>query len=77
MEPLLGEDGCFAHMADWGAKQVGQMLRIAGIIAVCEGERIIEAETINRATTIAIGMPPMPVFYFPKQRHENLMRSIY
>jgi hypothetical protein len=32
--------GDYAHMRDWGNKVIGKMLRIAGIIAVCEGKII-------------------------------------
>jgi len=36
IEPKLGDLGDLVHMTDWGAKVVGQMLRISGIIALCE-----------------------------------------
>jgi hypothetical protein len=53
VELNLRPDGRYAHMLDWGAKLVGQMLRIAGIIAVCEGRVDIDSDIIERAATLA------------------------
>ena len=53
VEGKLGEGGEYAHMTDWGAKLVGQMLRIAGIIAVCESRTDIDNDVIERAAALA------------------------
>jgi hypothetical protein len=52
-EPLLAQGCRYYHMRDWAAKSKGQMLRIAGIIAVCEGYGEIDAQIIRRASAIA------------------------
>lgn len=53
VESKLGNTGEYKFMQDWCAKLPGQMLRIAGIIAVCDGKVQIDVDIINRASTIA------------------------
>ena len=53
IEAKLGNDGELKFMQDWCAKLPGQMLRIAGIIAVCDGKQQIDIGIVNRAATIA------------------------
>jgi len=53
IEPKLGDLGDLAHMKDWGSKVVGQMLRISGIIALCEERMEINADVIARASALA------------------------
>jgi hypothetical protein len=53
VEEKLGADGDYSHMTDWCAKLVGQMMRIAGIISVCEGRTSIDADIIGRACELA------------------------
>jgi len=53
VESKLGNSGELKFMQDWCAKLPGQMLRIAGIIAVCDDEQQINAKIIKRASTIA------------------------
>jgi hypothetical protein len=53
IEAKLGNDGELKFMQDWCAKLPGQMLRIAGIIAVCDEKCQIDADIIKRASTIA------------------------
>jgi hypothetical protein len=53
VELKLRADGDYAHMRDWAAKLVGQMLRIAGIISVCEGRTSVDGDIIQRAAVLA------------------------
>jgi len=53
MEPNLAVSGSFAHMTEWGTKLVGQLLRIAGIIAVCEGRGDIDEDIARRAVALS------------------------
>jgi replicative DNA helicase len=58
VEPTLGGDGELASLADWGAKYVGAVARIAGILHLAEhgadtGPReAVEAHTIQAAWEI-------------------------
>jgi replicative DNA helicase len=58
VEPTLAGNGELAHLADWGAKYVGAIARIAGIIHLAEhgsdtGPKTpVTAETILRASRI-------------------------
>ena len=59
LEPRLGEDGELAHLADWGAKLVGAVARIAGILHMAEHAGAAEpwtvpisAATVERAILI-------------------------
>jgi len=52
-EHKLGENGEFGFMKDWCAKLPGQMLRIAGILAICGGELVIDEGSAKRAAAIA------------------------
>ena len=52
-EHKLGENGEFGFMKDWCAKLPGQMLRIAGILAICAGEQVIDEGSAKRAAAIA------------------------
>ena len=40
-------------MQDWCAKLPGQMLRIAGILALCDEKHQIDVDVVNRASIIA------------------------
>ena len=53
IEAKLGYGGEFEFMRDWCAKLPGQMLRIAGILAICDGKQAVDANIVNRAATIA------------------------
>jgi hypothetical protein len=53
VEPKLAENGELEFMKDWCAKLPGQMLRIAGILAICGGEREIDEDSAKRAAEIA------------------------
>ena len=52
-EHKLGENGELEFMKDWCAKLPGQMLRIAGILAICGGEQVIDEGNAKRAAAIA------------------------
>ena len=52
-EHKLGENGEFGFMKDWCAKLPGQMLRIAGILALCGGEQVIDEGSAKHAAAIA------------------------
>jgi len=49
----LGENGKLGFMKDWCAKLPGQMLSIAGILAICGSEQVIDECSAKRAATIA------------------------
>jgi len=53
IEVKLGDDGELKFMQDWCAKLPGQMLRIAGILALCDRKRQIDIDIVNRAAVIA------------------------
>jgi len=53
IETKLGENGELKFMQDWCAKLPGQMLRIAGILALCDRKQQIGIDIVNRAATIA------------------------
>ncbi len=60
LEPRLGEAGDLGHIADWGAKLSGAVVRIASILHMVENayrprpwERPVLAETVHAAITIA------------------------
>ena len=52
-EHKLGTNGEFEFMKDWCAKLPGQMLRIAGILAICASEQVIDEGSAKRAAAIA------------------------
>ena len=52
-EHKLGENGELGFMKDWCAKLPGQMLRIAGILAICSGGQVIDEGSAKRAAQIA------------------------
>jgi hypothetical protein len=68
VEAELGGDGSFSHMRDWAAKLVGQMLRIAGIIAVCENRTSINSVVISRAAELAEWYAVNAVALFSKSK---------
>jgi len=53
IEAKLGDNGELKFMQDWCAKLPGQMLRIAGILTICDGKRQIDIDVVNRAAVIA------------------------
>ena len=53
LESKLGVSGNFAFMKDWCAKLPGNLLRIAGILAICKGEKEIDSDSVNRAASIS------------------------
>jgi len=53
VEPKLAENGELEFMKDWCAKLPGQMLRIAGILAICAGQQVIDEGSATRAAAIA------------------------
>jgi hypothetical protein len=53
IEAKLGPEGEFHFMKDWCAKLPGQMLRISGILALCDGKTRIDGEISERAAAIA------------------------
>jgi hypothetical protein len=53
IESKLGDGGEYKFMQDWCAKLPGQMLRIAGILALCDGKDQIDVEIVSRAAAIA------------------------
>lgn len=53
IESKLGESGELKFMQDWCAKLPGQMLRIAGILALCDGKQQIDVDVVERAADIA------------------------
>jgi hypothetical protein len=53
IEAKLGDNGEYKFMQDWCAKLPGQMLRIAGILALCSGKEQIELDEMLRAANIA------------------------
>ena len=60
MEPTLAGDGELAPLADWGAKYVGAVARIAGILHLAElgaetgPKQAVTAQTILAASRIGI-----------------------
>jgi hypothetical protein len=57
VEPKLAPNGTWGHLADWGSKWVGSIVRIAGLLHLADHvgdgwDRPIEAETIDRAAQI-------------------------
>jgi hypothetical protein len=53
IEAKLGDGGELQFMRDWCAKLPGQMLRIAGILAICDGKNEIDANIVRRAAMLA------------------------
>jgi hypothetical protein len=53
VEAKLGENGELRFMRDWCAKCPGMMVRIAGILAVCDEKNQIDCTIIHRASEIA------------------------
>ncbi|WP_226353782.1 DUF3987 domain-containing protein [Pseudonocardia sp. ICBG601] len=58
IEPQLAPDGPLGHIAEWGGKLGGAILRIAGLLHLAEdpagGERPISADTLQRADSIGV-----------------------
>jgi hypothetical protein len=40
VEPKPGEGGAWEHMGEWGGKAAGAVVRIAGILHLCNGQRV-------------------------------------
>jgi hypothetical protein len=74
-EPRLRNNGDYAHMRDWFGKVVGQMLRISGIIAVCEGRAKIDADIIRRASALAEWYAANAVALFTKTKPNSRVRE--
>ncbi len=58
LEPRLGEDGDLGHIADWGSKLAGAVVRIAGLLHLAQHlrkgwARPVEVETVIAAIGIA------------------------
>ena len=53
LESKLGGGGKFVFMKDWCAKLPGNLLRIAGILAICKGEKEIDSDSVSRAASIS------------------------
>jgi replicative DNA helicase len=58
LEPRLGEDGDLGHIADWGSKLAGAVVRIAGLLHLAEHlregwARPVEDETVIGSIEIA------------------------
>ena len=53
IEAKLGDSGELKFMQDWCAKLPGQMLRMAGILTLCDGKQRIDIDVVNRAAVIS------------------------
>jgi hypothetical protein len=53
LEPRLGEDGDLGHIADWGSKLAGAVVRIAGLLHLAEHLREGWARPVEDETVIA------------------------
>ncbi|GHV39855.1 hypothetical protein FACS189490_04110 [Clostridia bacterium] len=87
LEPQLAErGGRFSHMREWGAKLAGNMLRIAGIFALCgdrgtngigdeqkiDEQREINTDAVERAIAIADWYAENAErLFIRKRRHSN------
>ena len=67
LESKIGDSGELSFMQDWCAKLPGQMLRIAGIISVCDGKQSIDSGSVNRASTIASWFMENAIVLFSEQ----------
>lgn len=54
IEQHMAPQGRYANCKAWASKTPEQALRIAGVLAVIEGHRLIESEILERAVEIAI-----------------------
>ena len=53
LEPTLGDGGDLEHLADWGAKLAGAVVRISGLLHLARSTTTGYREPIDRDTLIA------------------------